>query len=405
MNYSEAKEKLEKYGQLQLLRFYDELSEEEAQALLAEIDKIDFDVLEGKEKDISTSVFTPLKALTVEEIDQKKDSFFDKGIEAIRQGKLACVLLAGGQGTRLGFDGPKGTLNVGLTKELYLFELLINNAKDVAAKAGCTFPIYIMTSEKNNDATVRFFNEHDFFGYDRDQIHFFIQEMSPATDYDHKVYLEGKGHVSLSPNGNGGWYRSLRLNGLYDDIKAQGVEWFNVFGVDNGLQKVADPYFLGAVLESGDDLGAKVIKKAFPTEGLGVICYRDGKPSIVEYYDLTDEMLEAKDENGELAYNFGVILNYLFNIEALEKIAGENLPLHIVKKKIPHIDEAGIFIKPEEPNGYKYETLVLDMIEMMDNCLVYEVIREKEFAPIKNLHGVDSLDSARELYVKNNIEL
>ncbi|MBQ9814059.1 MAG: UDPGP type 1 family protein [Lachnospiraceae bacterium] len=405
MNYSEAKEKLEKYGQQQLLRFYDELSEEEAQALLAEINKIDFSVLEGKEKDISTSVFTPLKALTAEEIEKRKDSFFEKGIEAIRQGKLACVLLAGGQGTRLGFDGPKGTLNVGVTKELYLFEMLINNAKEVAAKAGCAFPIYIMTSEKNNAATVRFFNEHNFFGYDKNMIHFFIQEMSPATDYDHKVYLEGKGHVSLSPNGNGGWYRSLRLNGLYDDIKAQGIEWFNVFGVDNGLQKVADPYFLGAVLESGDDLGAKVIKKAFPTEGLGVICYRDGKPSIVEYYDLTDEMLEAKDENGELAYNFGVILNYLFNIEALEKIAGENLPLHIVKKKIPHLDEAGNLIKPEEPNGYKYETLVLDMIEMMDNCLVYEVIREKEFAPIKNLHGVDSLDSARELYAKNNIEL
>ena len=405
MNLIEAKEKLEKYGQLQLLKFYDELSEEEKQVLLDEIDKIDFDVLKGQEKDISTSVFTPLKALTVEEIEQKKDLYFEKGIKAIKEKKLACVLLAGGQGTRLGFDGPKGTLNVGLTKDLYLFEMLINNAKEVAAKAGCAFPIYIMTSKKNNDATVKFFNEHDFFGYDRDMIHFFIQEMAPATDYDHKVYLESKGHVALSPNGNGGWYRSLRLNGLYDDIKAQGIEWFNVFGVDNGLQKLADPYFLGAVIESGDDLGAKVIKKAFPTEGLGVMCYRDGKPSIVEYYDLTQEMLEAKDENGELAYNFGVILNYLFRIDALEKIAGENLPLHIVKKKIPHIDGEGNFIKPEEPNGFKYETLVLDMIEMMDNCLVYEVVREKEFAPIKNLHGVDSLDSARELYAKNNIEL
>ena len=405
MNLNEAKEKLNKYGQQQLLRFYDELNDQEKENLLREIDRIDFEVLKGQEKEISESVFTPLKALTVEKIEEQKDSFYKTGIEAIRQGKLACVLLAGGQGTRLGFDGPKGTLNVGLTKDLYLFEMLINNAKDVAEKAGCLVPIYIMTSEKNNDATVAFFEEHDYFGYDRNYIHFFIQEMAPATDFDHKVYLEAKDHVSLSPNGNGGWFRSLRLKGLFEEIKASGVEWFNVFGVDNGLQKLADPYFLGAVIELGNSLGAKVIKKAFPTEGLGVICYRDGRPSIVEYYDLTQEMLEAKDENGELAYNFGVILNYLFNIKELERIAGEELPLHIVKKKIPHIDDEGNFIKPEEPNGYKYETLVLDMIEMMDNCLVYEVIREKEFAPIKNLHGVDSLDSARELYAKNNIEL
>ena len=188
-------------------------------------------------------------------------------------------------------------------------------------------------------------------------------------------------------------------------FKENGIEWFNVFAVDNVLQRIADPCFIGATITNHCVAGAKVVKKVTPDERVGALCLEDGRPSIVEYYDLTDELMNAKDEKGEPAYNFGAILNYLFQVKALEKTISEKLPLHIVEKKIPYMDDDGNFVKPEKPNGYKYETLVLDMVHMMDSCLPYEVAREHEFAPIKNMTGIDSVDTARELCRKNGIEL
>ncbi len=405
MNKELIEQKLQQYDQMQLLRFYDELSDEEKDVLLNEIDKIDFDMLRTDQEPEAAGKIEPLGAMTLEEIAQKKDELETAGLQAIRECKEAAVLLAGGQGTRLGLDGPKGTLNVGETRELYIFQCLINNLMQVKEKADAWIPLLVMTSDKNDAATRAFFEEHDYFGYNKDYVFFFVQEMAPSTDYDGKVYLEAKNHISLSPNGNGGWFISLKKAGLLDKIKELGVEWLNVFAVDNVLQKMCDPMFLGATILSGQPIGAKVVRKNAPDEKVGVMCLRDGHPSIVEYYELTDEMMTEKNADGELAYNFGVILNYLFRVKELEETLDKNLPLHIVKKKIPHLDEQGTLIKPEEPNGYKFETLVLDMIQMMDGCLVFEVDRSKEFAPIKNMHGVDSLDSAREMLKANGVEL
>ena len=212
--------------------------------------------------------------------------------------------------------------------------------------------------------------------------------------------MEGKAKLSTSPNGNGGWFSSLAKAGLLDKIDELGVEWLNVFSVDNVLQKMADPVFVGATIEAGCVCGSKVVAKADPNEKVGVLCLEDGKPSIVEYYEMTDEMIHSKDENGRLLYNYGVILNYLFNVKTLTKIMNEYMPTHVVEKKIPYMAEDGQMMKPEEPNGYKFELLVLDMIRMMDNCLSFEVEREREFAPIKNRTGVDSLDTARDLMKK-----
>lgn len=398
-------EKLKKYDQMQLLRFADELSEEELQGLLKEIDRIDFDLINIHHTPESKGTISPMDAMTLKEIEPKKEALKETGIRAIKEGEVAAVLLAGGQGTRLGLDGPKGTLNVGETRELYIFECLINNLMQVKEEADAWIPLLIMTSDKNDQATRAFFEEHDFFGYNRDYVFFFVQEMAPSADYEGKIYLEEKNHISLSPNGNGGWFISLKKAGLLEKIKAMGVEWLNVFAVDNVLQKMCDPLFVGATMQAGTPIGAKVVRKNAPDEKVGVMCLRNGKPSIVEYYELTEEMQTQKNKEGELAYNFGVILNYLFHVNALEETAGKNLPLHIVSKKIPHIDGEGNHIKPEEPNGYKFETLVLDMIEMMDGCLAFEVEREKEFAPIKNMHGVDSLDSAREMLKANGVTL
>lgn len=405
MDFQSIKNKLEKCGQSHLLKFYDELNDEDKDRLLKEIDNIDFELINSEGTDGAAGDITPIEAMTLNDINEKKCEFTDKGIEAIREGKLAALLLAGGQGTRLGIDGPKGACNVGISRNLYIFECLINNLLKVKEEAGCWIPLLIMTSDKNDTETRSFFEEHDFFGYNKDMVDFFVQEMAPSTDFNGRIYLEEKGHISLSPNGNGGWFYSLQKCGLADKIKDAGIEWINIFAVDNVLQKMADPAFVGATLLSGHPIGAKVIAKAAPDEKVGVMCRRNGRPSIVEYYDLTDDMMNAKDENGVPLYNYGVILNYIFKIDALEKISEQKLPLHIVDKKIPYIDEEGNYIKPEEPNGHKYENLVLDMIQMMDGCLVYEVEREKEFAPIKNMHGVDSLDSAREMLKANGVEL
>ena len=313
------------------------------------------------------------------------------------------MLLAGGQGTRLGLEGPKGMLNIGVNKEIFLFERLIGNLMEVVEKTGAWIPLFIMTSEKNNEDTVTFFKEKNYFGYDPQYVFFFVQQMAPSVSYEGKFYMEEKYKVSTSPNGNGGWFISLVRAGLLDKVRELGVEWLNVFAVDNVLQKIADPVFVGAVLEHGCVCGAKVVAKADPNEKVGVLCLEDGKPSIVEYYEMTDEIIHSRDESGKLLYNYGVILNYLFQVDTLVKIVDQNLPLHVVEKKIPYLNEDGEYVKPEQPNGYKFETLVLDMIHMMDNCLSFEVERDKEFAPIKNATGVDSLESARNLMKKNGI--
>ncbi|MBQ9030380.1 MAG: UDPGP type 1 family protein [Parasporobacterium sp.] len=405
MNYEQAMEKLNQYGQTQILRFYEELNEEQKASLLDQIEKVDFNSINLEPLDAVKGNIEPLGAMKLAEIAARKEELKEAGLKSIRDGKVAALLLAGGQGTRLGLDGPKGTLNVGLTKELYIFQCLINNLMDVVNEAGVWIPLFIMTSDKNDAATRAFLKEHDYFGYNSDYIRFFVQEMAPATDFEGKVYLEAKDHIALSPNGNGGWYKSMQTAGYEELLDQMGIEWINIFAVDNVLQRIADPVFVGATVLSGCEVGAKVISKAAPDEKVGVMCYRNGRPSIVEYYDLNETMMYQKDENGDYAYNSGVILNYLFRTSALKRIADMNMPLHIAKKKIPYVDENGVFIKPEEVNGNKYESLVLDMIEMMEGCLAFEVERAKEFAPIKNMHGVDSLDSAREMLQANGIEL
>lgn len=408
MTLEQAKEKLAKYGQTHVLKYYDELSAGEQEALLEQIEATDMSILEAckhKEDLAKKGTITPLAAMQLDEIEANREKFTAAGVEAIRAGKVGAVLLAGGMGTRLGSDNPKGMYNVGITRDLYIFECLINNLMDVVKQCGAWVPLFVMTSDKNHDATVTFLQEHDYFGYRSEDIYFFKQEMAAATDYEGKIYLEEKHKLSTSPNGNGGWFISMERNGLLEVVHERGIQWLNVFSVDNVLQRIADPCFVGATIEKNCVVGSKVVRKSAPDEKVGVMCLEDGKPSIVEYYELTEEMMNAKDEKGDPAYNFGVILNYLFKVENLEQMMENNMPLHIVEKKIPYLDEKGELVKPEEPNGYKFESLVLDMIHQLDSCLPFEVVRSKEFAPIKNKTGVDSVESARALLELNGVEL
>lgn len=404
---ADAEKILSEKSQLHVLKDFDNLSEEKKTEFLKQIENINWADISmiGKETSIPRGKFTVPAAVSIEEIEASKDKFLKAGIESIKKGEVAAVLLAGGMGTRLGFDLPKGCFNVGTSHELYIFECLINNLMDVVKQCDTYIPLYIMTSEKNDGATQDFFEKHNYFGYNKDYVKFFIQDMACAVDYKGKLLLEEKGRLATSPNGNGGWFSSMVKAGLDKDLHKRNVKWINIFAVDNVCQRIADPVFVGATILGNYECGSKVVRKVEPNEKMGLLCLEDGMPSIVEYYEMSKEMSEARAEDGSLLYKYGVILNYLFSLEKLEEIVNNKLTVHVVEKKIPYINEKGEAISPTEPNGYKFELLVLDMIHMMKNNLAFEVVREREFAPIKNLHGVDSVDSARELLVKNGVKL
>lgn len=408
MNFEERKTILTNMGQTHLLRFLDELDDEQKQTLFSQIDEIDWAFEQAFQTDTKKEIDTKIEeidALAIDEIIKNKDKFEKTGIQAIRDGKLCLLLLAGGQGTRLGFDKPKGCFNVGITKDLYIFQLLMEHTLDVVRAADAWIPLYIMTSNINYSDTVTFFEEHNYFDYNPSYVHFFVQELNPATDFDGKILLKSPYELALSPNGNGGWFSSMHKAGLLDQIFDSNLEWINVFSVDNVLQRIADPVFLGATIESGKMSGAKVVRKACPEEKVGVMCKENGKPHIIEYYEMNDEMLNKRLPDGSLAYGFGAILNYLFPIQRLRETLDQSMPLHVVKKKVPCIDTDGNPVVPSEPNAFKFETLALDLIHEMDDCLIFEVVREHEFAPIKNSEGVDSVETARALLTKNGYTL
>lgn len=409
MDYTQAKALLESKNQAHLLQYYDELDENGKARLLKAIENISWDFeaalaapvdLSGKGRDIR-----PIAGLRLSEIEQRRAEFEAVGMEAIRQGKVAAVLLAGGMGTRLGVDGPKGAYDIGVTKPLYIFEQQMKNLLAVVEKCGVKVPLYIMTSDKNHEQTTSFWKEHHYFGYEEGDVKFFKQDMAPAVDYSGKIILERKDMPALSPNGNGGWFASLQRAGLCEDLHARGVEWLNIYAVDNVLQRIADPVFVGATILSQTNCGAKAIFKTNPYEKVGVLCMDGDQPDIIEYYELTDEMANQKDENGDLVYSYGVIMNYLFRLSTLEEIVDKKIPVHIVEKKIECLCPDGETRKPEKENGKKFETLAVDLVKLMGSVLPYEVVREKEFAPIKNKTGVDSVESARELLKLNGVEL
>lgn len=406
MQYQEAYQRLESYGQTHLLQYYDTLSPEQQAALLQQIADMDFSVLErSMQEETPRGKLEPLGACTISEITEKQTEYRKIGLDAIRSGSVGAVLLAGGQGSRLGCSGPKGVFQIGVNNDLTIFECLFRNLMEVTEEAGVPVPLFIMTSEVNDAETKAFLKEKQFFGYPKESVYFFVQEMAPVVDADGKILLETKSRMAVSPNGNGGWFSSMQRAGLLNVLEQKHITWLNVFAVDNVLQRMADPCFIGATIAANCTSGSKVVAKADSEEKVGVLCLEDGKPSIVEYFEMTDDMRNLREPDGTLTYRYGVILNYLFRVDQLRKTLSCNLPLHRAFKSVACLTEDGTTVKPEKPNGYKLETLVLDMVHMQENCLLYEVEREREFAPVKNAMGVDSVETARALLKKNGVEL
>ena len=403
--YLAAEEKVKKYGQDHLLSQYNKLTEEKKAQLLNEILTLDFQQIEELYKRINTTVdFNNSKIEPINYTDksslseQELKKYEEIGLKQIKEGKLAVVTMAGGQGTRLGHNGPKGTFDIGLESHKPIFEILCDTLKNAQKKYGIYVTWYIMTSAENNGDTVKFFEEHNYFGYPKDKVIFFIQGKLPMINPNGKILIGKDGLIKQAADGHGGIFLSMKKNGIIYDMKTRGVEWVFIGGVDNVLVNMVDPVLLGLATDKKMLAAGKSVVKANPQEKVGVFCKRNGKPSVVEYSEISPEMAEATDKNGELIYGESHILCNLFNIEAIEKISKNTLPYHSAFKKAEYIDENGNLISSDKPNAYKFEAFLFDAFETLNDMAILRVKREEEFAPVKNAEGEDSPETARKLY-------
>ena len=325
------------------------------------------------------------------------------GEEALRAGRVAAFTVAGGQGTRLGYAGPKGTFPVTPLKQKPLFQVFAEKLAAAGRRYGRPLPWFIMTSHANHAQTEAFFSEHRFFGLDRSRVHFFRQGRMPAVDFNGKILLEAKDGIAMSPDGHGGSLRALKRSGALDVMKDAAVDTITYFQVDNPLVRCVDPEFIGWHLLHGAEMSAKMVPKAYPEEKLGHFCLQHGRLVVIEYSDLPlGVQREIDPQTGRLRYLAGSIAIHILDREFVRRTAGSaadtgpKLPFHRADKKIATIDAAGNPVKPDRPNGAKFEMFVFDALPFARNGLVIETRRADDFSPVKNAEGVDSPRTARE---------
>ena len=403
----EIRQILKKYNQEHLLNGYNNLDENKQKELIKQIENLDFELINSlynnTKKEIKNDIdkITPIDYLDKYKLNDKYKYYENIGKKAIKDKKLAAVTMAGGQGTRLGHNGPKGTFDIGLDSHKSLFELLADSLKEEGKKYGVTIPWFIMTSRENNKDTISFFEKHKFFGFEKNKnIFFFQQGELPMVDTEGKILIGEDGLIKLAADGHGGIYESLVKNHMIDKMKELGIEWVFIGGVDNCLVKMVDPVLMGIAIDKKVTVACKSVVKANPHEKVGVFCKRNGRPNVIEYSEITDEMAEETDENGELLYGESHILCNLFNVTAIERMGANPLPYHSAYKKATYIDKDGNLVVPESPNAYKFEAFLFDAFGEVDDMAILRVKREEEFAPVKNADGVDSPKTARELYKK-----
>ena len=401
-----AEEILKKFNQEHIINWMNKLNEEEKNKLTEQILKLNIEqvidmynnlsqTFEIGNKKIEKIPVTDIDKLSKEDFDNYKNA----GIEIIKNGKYAVVTMAGGQGTRLGHTGPKGTFKVNLKNgEKYLFQVIVESLQKANAKYGVIIPWYIMTSEENNDQTLVFLEEHNYFGYPQEMVKLFKQGKAPLISKEGKLLIGKDKLIKEASDGNGSIYKSLGDDGILEDMRNKNVEWIFVGGVDNILLKIVDPLLVGVTINAGNQIASKSVIKTNPRERAGVFCKIDGKPGIIEYSELPEEMVEEVDENGELTFGDVNILSHLYNIKALEKLANKKMPYHIAIKKSEYLDENGNLVTPEDKNVYKFESFIFDVFSSFDDISILRVKREEEFAPIKNKEGNDSPETAVKLY-------
>ena len=404
-NYIEI---LKANNQEHLLNYLKMANENGKKELIKEIENINFDELKelykiskkDKEKALESQLIEHIKF--VDKYKMNEDDFNkykEAGEKIIKNGEYAVVTMAGGQGTRLGHNGPKGTFLLDVKpKPKYLFEILADGIKRANEKYEVTLNWYIMTSAENNKKTEEFFEEHNYFAYPKDKIKFFKQGNLPLISEDGKLLVDENLHIKYAADGNGCIYKSMRIDGILDDMKQKGIKWVFIGAVDNALLNMVDPILLGLTSCDGNQIGSKSVVKRSPEEPVGVFCKRNGKPGVIEYTELPTEMAHEVDEEGELLFGESHIMCNLYSIDALDKISKEKLPYHSAHKKAPYMNEKGEFVKVTKPNAYKYEAFIFDGFTYFDNISILRGRRNEDFAPVKNAEGPDSPATAVELY-------
>lgn len=416
---SELKDKYTNAGQGQVFTFYDSLSSEEQAQLYKQlagfdplyINKIAAKALTPQSSESEKPTLEPLpdsaRASILDSDKQTQDEWWNRGLQLIADNKVAVVLMAGGQGTRLGSSAPKGCFDIGLPSHKSLFQIQaerIARLQVLASKrreqAGSpVVPWYVMTSGPTRKATEDFFKTNNYFGLSPDQVIIFEQGVLPCISNDGKILLESKSRVAVAPDGNGGIYNALVDAKVLDDMAHRGIEHVHAYCVDNCLVKVADPVFIGYCASQNVDIGTKVVRKRNATEPVGLILLKNGKPDVVEYSEIDDAVAAEEDpaQPGVLRFRAANIVNHYYSFRFLKSIPewAANLPHHIARKKIPYADlESGETVKPEKPNGIKLEQFVFDVFPLIElsKFACMEVKREDEFSPLKNARGTGEDD-------------
>jgi len=401
MDFAAAEILLKSHGQSHLLGFYDSLSPAEREVLLGQLAELDFPRLErlmaeyirasvaepGGE--IRPPVVVPVRTSDAAVI-MKKRRAFALGEEWIRQGKVAAFIVAGGQGTRLGYEGPKGCLPSTPVRKASLFQVFAEQILSACRRYNTVVPLYVMTSPANDVTTRDFFHRHGYFGLSERDVFFLVQGTMPAFDFSGKILLESKGGLALSPNGHGGSLTALRKSGALSDMAARGVEFISYFQVDNPLVRAVDPLFIGLHALEQAEMSAKVLPKRDPLEKLGNVCVVNGRTTVIEYSDMPESLARETTADGRLRFSAGSIAIHILSRSFVESLTADGdaaLPWHRAEKKVPHVNERGETVKPATPNAVKLEMFVFDALPLAKKAVVLETLRSEEFSPIKNAAG------------------
>jgi UDP-N-acetylglucosamine/UDP-N-acetylgalactosamine diphosphorylase len=426
MNRDPLIDSFQRAGQAQVFAFFDQLAPGAQHALLEEAAEIDLAEVERLNRTLvaqKAAAGVNLEGLAPAPYERRPEQGGSAaewaqakaaGEAALRGGRVAAFTVAGGQGTRLGYDGPKGTFPVTPLKQKTLFQVFAEKIRAAGARYGRPLHWFIMTSHQNHAATEAFFSEHKFFGLDRGRVHFFRQGRMPAVGFDGKILLETKGTIALSPDGHGGSLRALQRSGALDLMAGEGIDILSYFQVDNPLVRCIDPAFIGWHALRGSEMSSKMVPKAYAEEKLGHFCTQGGRLVVVEYSDLPLAMQHETEAGGQLRYHAGSIAIHVLDREFVRRMgvgstpstssgqadsppagAGQSLPFHRADKKIATIDAAGQPVKPGRPNGVKFEMFVFDALPFARNPLVIETRRADDFSPVKNAEGVDSPQTCR----------
>lgn len=405
-----VKQILSTYNQEHLLKFYKELDMYHKELLLNQILNINFEQIINlyqnsmKNEDIIPGELSPLKHFEKNRYSQKEISYYTKiGENFIKNNGLAVVTLAGGQGTRLGYRGPKGTYVIKFDNNFgskSFFEIICEDLKRANTTYNVTLPWYIMTSEENDLPTKTFFDIHNYWDYPKEKIKFFKQGKLPLITVDGKLFLQEPYLVKEASNGNGNVFASMKKHGIIEELIAHNISLVYFGGIDNILQKNVDPFFIGLAIDGNYQVASKSIFKELAMEKTAVYCRKFGKPSILDYDEITLELSNRKDENGLYLYREANILSHLMTTDAIQKVSNISLKYHRAYKKNAFVNDEGVKQIPDSPNSFKFENFIFDAFSYFDDMLLLRVNTDEEFAPVKSFNGVYNLDKAKEKYEK-----